>query len=93
VKVQVLLGRLEIGQKRHEVLQAAPETIDRPSHDHVGLKARHVLQHRIETGPFIAAFGAGYASIFLDLHDLPPPNLATRSSSIRRFAAEARCRG
>jgi hypothetical protein len=70
VQIEVDLGRVQLGQEGDKVLQAAAETIDRPSHDHVELSPRCSPAERIERWALIAALGAADAVILVDLDDL-----------------------
>jgi hypothetical protein len=44
---QVDADRMQLGQERHEILQAAADPVDAPSHDHIELTARRCLAERI----------------------------------------------
>jgi hypothetical protein len=64
---QVDADRVQLGQERHEVLQAAAEPVDAPSHDHIELTARRCLAQRIELRALVLALRAADAVIAIDL--------------------------
>src|SRR5262245_13552249 len=69
-------------QEAHQVLQAAPQPVDRPGHDHVELPFGGIPAERIEARTLVTPSGAADAVIFVDLDDLTahatgdPPQLA-----------------
>jgi len=52
-------------------LQAAAETIDRPSHNDIELPCAGVTAKRVESRPLISALGAKNAVVLVDLHYSP----------------------
>src|SRR5436189_5922572 len=59
-----------LGEKTDQVLQAAPESINRPGHDHVKLALGGVSAQRIDARPLVAPLGAADAVVLVDLDDL-----------------------
>ena len=67
---QINPQRMQLGQERHEVLEAAAEPIDAPGHDHVELPFGRIATERIESRAPVPAPGAADAVILVDLDDL-----------------------
>jgi hypothetical protein len=57
-EARLLANRRSCGEERDQILQAAPEAIDRPCHDQVEPAPGSVPVHGIETRTAIAALGA-----------------------------------
>jgi hypothetical protein len=70
---------VKLGQEADQVLQTAPQPINRPRHHHIELATGCRTAQRIELRALIAALGAANAVILVDLDDLtahPAGNLA-----------------
>ena len=68
---QVDASGVDFREEADQVLKAAAETIDRPSHHHVELAPGRSLVEGVELRPLVLALGAGDAVILVDAHDLP----------------------
>jgi hypothetical protein len=62
---------VQLGQEGDQVLQAAAETIDRPSHNDIELPCAGVTAKRVESPPLFSALGARNAVVLVDLHYFP----------------------
>ena len=62
---------MQLGQEGDQVLQAAAETIDRPSHNNIELPCAGVTAKRVESRPLFSALGARNAVVLVDLHYFP----------------------
>jgi hypothetical protein len=69
---QVDAKRVQLRQEADEILEAAAEPIDGPSHYYVESAPRGVLAQCIESGALITAFGATDTMILVHLDDLAP---------------------
>jgi hypothetical protein len=54
-----------------QVLQRAPQPIDRPGHHHIELPAGGIFAERVEGRAFVPALGAADPLIAVDLDDVP----------------------
>ena len=70
MQIEIDLQCVEFGKEAHKVLQAATQSIDRPSHDHVKLALGGVSAKRVEARALVTALGAADAVILVDLGDL-----------------------
>jgi hypothetical protein len=59
LKVEIAPNRVQLSQKRDEVLQGATETIHRPGCNHIDLAGRRRLQQLVELRALVPALGAG----------------------------------
>jgi hypothetical protein len=86
VQVEVASERPQFGQESDQILEAASETVDRLSSDHVDLTRRRILQQPIKTWTLVTAFAAADTGILVNANDFPPDRAATASSSRRWFS-------
>ena len=71
VAIQADAGSIEFRQGIRHVEDAAPKPIDRPDHQNVIATPHRILQHRVECGTLIPAFGTADALILVGLDDQP----------------------
>src|SRR5215813_10592362 len=69
---QVDAERMDLGQEATQVLQAAAEPINRPSHNDLKLPLGGVVQQCIKLRAPVSALGARDAVVAVDLDDLEP---------------------
>jgi len=71
MQVEITADGLQFGHEGHQVLEAAPQAINRPRHDHIVFPSGGALAQGIEGRPLVPPLGAADAVVDVACHDLP----------------------